>query len=277
MGKHNDFFGMQYKVGFNVPETYTGPLDYYFYGDDDLWVFVDGKLVADLGGCHDSVGTHVDLRKSLGSDVVGAHTLHVFYLERGSYGSTCYMRFTLPGAMIVPPNQPDTGVLKVSKVLEGSDSKQDFTFKLTLDSQLSGKPYSYAIYNTFNNSPVMGQDGQPKKGTVTGGENTFCLKGGEYILITGLPVNTTYTVEETDAGGFIPVITNASGTVVQSEKLDGVTIVAGANNVTFTNRAAFELPETGGFGYLTYTLSGGLLIAATTLVLRKKRSRKEDA
>ena len=28
---------MKYAVNFNLTEDYVGPLDYYFFGDDDMW------------------------------------------------------------------------------------------------------------------------------------------------------------------------------------------------------------------------------------------------
>ena len=52
---HNSFFGMQYAVTFTLTEDYVGPLEYYFFGDDDMWVFLDRQLVCDIGGVHSSV------------------------------------------------------------------------------------------------------------------------------------------------------------------------------------------------------------------------------
>ena len=51
---------MRYDISFSL-NGYTGDLLYKFTGDDDLWVFVDGELVLDLGGIHPECGGDVDL------------------------------------------------------------------------------------------------------------------------------------------------------------------------------------------------------------------------
>lgn len=58
---HNSYFGMQFAVNFELSSNYVGPLEYYFFGDDDMWVFLDGKLVCDIGGVHSAVGEYVNL------------------------------------------------------------------------------------------------------------------------------------------------------------------------------------------------------------------------
>ncbi|HEY9707920.1 MAG TPA: fibro-slime domain-containing protein, partial [Oculatellaceae cyanobacterium] len=41
--------------------TYQGKEKFSFYGDDDLWIFINNRLVIDLGGVHDSESGEIDL------------------------------------------------------------------------------------------------------------------------------------------------------------------------------------------------------------------------
>ncbi len=113
---HNWYFGMTYKVDFTIGD-YTGPMEYYFRGDDDFWLFVDGQLIVDLGGIHPASSESVDLRKAMEDKRIalkspdnpnGNHTLKVFFMERGASGSCCYMQFTLPNSQPQPIVTPET-------------------------------------------------------------------------------------------------------------------------------------------------------------------------
>lgn len=116
---HNWFFGMRYDFEFTLGD-YTGPLNYYFRGDDDFWLFIDGKLATDLGGIHSSIGANLDLKEFLEKeegeiDKNQTHRLTIIYAERGGAGSTCYMQFTLPN---VKPVEFDTTVDKTTVTVE---------------------------------------------------------------------------------------------------------------------------------------------------------------
>ena len=98
---HNWYFGMRYDFSFKVGD-YTGPMNYYFRGDDDFWLYIDGQLVEDveLGGVHTAVGSFADIKKWLerhgGINKNKDYEVSVFFMERGGTGSCCYMAFTLP-------------------------------------------------------------------------------------------------------------------------------------------------------------------------------------
>src|SRR5699024_2846312 len=130
---HNNLFGMQYEVKFELTEDYVGPLEYYFFGDDDMWVFLDGRLVCDIGGVHSSVGAYVNLWDYIRKGDAGEHTLSFFYTERGLSGSTCYMQYTLPSVSSVTPEYQN-GQLKVAKVVQGAavDESEEFEFDIEI-------------------------------------------------------------------------------------------------------------------------------------------------
>ena len=122
---HNWFFGMNCQLKFKVGD-YIGPMNYYFRGDDDFWLYVDGVLVkdVDLGGTHKAVPAYVDLRKwmksndaingGISQDPNTEHTMSIFFMERGGTGSCCYMAFTLPNAEIVPLTNPKADFVDVT-------------------------------------------------------------------------------------------------------------------------------------------------------------------
>ena len=103
---HNPYFGMKFTIKFSLPADYTGPLEYYFYGDDDMWVFMGNRLVCDIGGVHSSVGQYVDLwdyvEGTRQDHPAQEYVLTFFYTERGASGSTCWMQYTLPNAVTIP-------------------------------------------------------------------------------------------------------------------------------------------------------------------------------
>lgn len=268
---HNNLFGMVYSVDFKLTEDYVGPLEYYFFGDDDMWVFLDGRLICDIGGVHSSVGMYVNLWDYIKQGDAGEHTLKFYYTERGLSGSTCYMQFTLPSVSSVPPTYQNSQ-LKVQKEVVGSaDPNMEFSFDISIEHQnevVEGSDYSIVRYDAGGN--------RVESSLLTGGKGSFKLKANEYVIIDYLQHGTKYTIKETGAEGFEVSNQIDNGTTNKSETVVG-TIAPGISNfVRFTNTARPKLPDTGSFGTTIFVFGGVLLIglASTGIVYRKRRGMR---
>ena len=132
----NHHFGMSMTTEFVQPmngKTTDGDMIFEFSGDDDVWVYIDGVLVGDLGGIHEKAtldinfatgAVHVghvdnanDEEKTIQDTTIKAmfeaagadtqnfrgntfcdsskHTLSFFYLERGAGASNMSLKFNL--------------------------------------------------------------------------------------------------------------------------------------------------------------------------------------
>lgn len=150
-GAHNWHFGMKYEFTFKIGE-YTGPMNYYFRGDDDFWLFIDGEKVIDIGGVHIASGQSVDIRKWLSegdpntgttasrklkniyaTDKDHVYKCTIYFMERGGFGSCCYMRYILPNYTEVPVIPSETTEVTVTKQWEDFNNPlrpQEITVKL---------------------------------------------------------------------------------------------------------------------------------------------------
>jgi len=61
--------------------TYESGQDFSFTGDDDVWVYINGQLVVDLGGVHGAATGAVDI-DTLGLTLGNIYTLDIFHAER---------------------------------------------------------------------------------------------------------------------------------------------------------------------------------------------------
>ncbi|HSQ42419.1 MAG TPA: fibro-slime domain-containing protein, partial [Fibrobacteraceae bacterium] len=89
-GYHNYSFSMHVNATF----TYIKGQYFQFRGDDDVWVFINNKLVVDLGGVHNPATGTVDL-DTLGLAQGEAYDFHIFYAERNCCGSNFMMRTSI--------------------------------------------------------------------------------------------------------------------------------------------------------------------------------------
>lgn len=285
---HNNMFGMQYTLEFELTEDYVGPLEYYFFGDDDMWVFLDGRLVCDIGGVHSSVGAYVNLWDYIAKGDAGKHTLKFYYTERGLSGSTCYMQYTLPSVSSVTPDYQN-GQLKVAKVVQGeaADVDEEFEFDIEIwdDAGLNVEDSDYSIQRYSANGTRL------ESSLLTDGKGSFKLKADEYVIIDFLQYGTHYKITEKNCPGYTvttsvndkvelkdtkTIENNATRTaegILTGSKEDGYF----NSQVTFTNTARPELPETGGSGTLLYTTGGTALLAAALLydIRRRKAQRSK--
>ncbi len=269
---HNSYFGMHYTVDFEFDSDYCGPLEYLFFGDDDLWVFLDGKLVLDIGGVHSSVGEYVNLWDYLDreTDAGKEHTLSIFYTERGASGSTCFMNFTLPSVTSDAVAQ-DTAAIQISKDAQGngftSGDEFEFTIELTDESDsplVNEYPFTKEGYNANGVYEVL------ESGKIVSG-NIFKLKDDQFIEIEGLPQNARYKITEAN---YEPKVSingiPQEGSVAESGIIKRVDVI------DFVNYK-YALPATGGLGTNVIVLVGSAFILVAFILHLRKRHVKIDA
>lgn len=158
----NHHFGMSMTTEFVQPKegktTDLKDMVFKFSGDDDVWVYIDGVLVGDLGGIHEKAtleinfangevkvghvdganGTKKEIEKTnikakfedAGADTTNffgntfrdstKHTLSFFYLERGAGASSMSLKFDLT---TLPSSE-------VAKVDQNGEAVNGATFKL---------------------------------------------------------------------------------------------------------------------------------------------------
>ena len=172
-------FGMKISTPFYMTEdgrTGTGEdITFEFSGDDDIWIFIDGKLVIDLGGIHNQISADINFAnnevivyeglKSNGvinkqtalTDILGEnwnddleeeHTLSVFYLERGMGSSNCQVYFNLPTSVQMSDVLVHHYLEGTSQSLAPDDLIEGFPGDPYTTSQSDQVPENYELVST---------------------------------------------------------------------------------------------------------------------------------
>jgi fibro-slime domain-containing protein len=93
-GNQGDGHNYSFTAEAHTKFTYTGGETFDYRGDDDVFVFINRKLVINLGGIHDPELGHVKL-DDLGLTPCSSYELDFFFAERHKGGSNVLFTTTL--------------------------------------------------------------------------------------------------------------------------------------------------------------------------------------
>lgn len=96
---HNFHFTLEASTSF----VYEGGETFRFYGEDDLWVFINRRLAMDVGGTHPQEEAAIaldDLAEELRIEVGERYPLHIFFAERHTDGSAFSIETTIVGEFL---------------------------------------------------------------------------------------------------------------------------------------------------------------------------------
>lgn len=100
-GDQGDAHNYSFTVELHTSFTYMGGEFFHFRGDDDVFVYIDGELVINLGGIHGPETAEVNL-DTLGLSKGDEHTLDFFSAERHKGGSNILFTTTLGLHPVIP-------------------------------------------------------------------------------------------------------------------------------------------------------------------------------
>lgn len=212
--------GMVMDFDFYLPEngTVDGTVDgeqiqFEFSGDDDMWVFVDDKLVLDIGGGHNPVSGNINFATGKATvesaitredsnpiartvDVNLAqdeyHNIKIFYLERFGGESNCRISFNLPAV----PQKSITVEKDMTDPDGNSVSTNDtFSFKLETADERTGTynvitDRTYDVVDAKNPTVIIAED------VAVGNDGIFTIKTGQKAVFESFDSTEFYKVTE---------------------------------------------------------------------------------
>ena len=260
----NDTKDNKYSFGMNLGADFYMPKDgkvnnqdmvFDFTGDDDVWVFIDGVLVLDLGGIHQALGGKINFAtgkitydktqrygnppattiteafanagEKWNSTAYKTHHLSFFYLERGDGGSNCKISFNLP----VKPSK----AIDIEKETLGTiDADKQFQFQLLVGNSSTLYRGKYSVYNAYTNQVVQSDKSTGDNGVIT-------LAKGQFARVQSdtFTDDTTYKVRELNSSGYTvsangsPMTQQGSGNNAYAET--GSFTVGKTSHVTIVN------------------------------------------
>lgn len=286
-GNPDFHFGMYIWADFYQPQggqvknndgTESNPMIFEFTGDDDMWVYIDGVLVLDLGGIHDAqsgtinfatgevrytdttTGSEPDWYNTTIKEQYKAadqedsvdwngdtfadgsnHRIQIFYMERGEGASNLKISFNLKTI-------PD-GQLAVHKEVKNYYAPQLKDVTYTMQVKVNGNFYANMPY-TIQGTSTTGK---------TDGNGRLTLTNDQTAVFPDLKVDDEVTVQEvgtsdTEQGAEISKKYDMSCTVTDSagDEIPGSSVKNGVASATMpgygsivvnvTNTATFTRP-----------------------------------
>lgn len=229
------FFGMTMEATFMQPKDgcdKNGPVLYEFNGDDDLWIYIDGVLVLDIGGVHDAWPGSINFATG---DIIGnnnggagkARTIKDCFRNAGvfpdgtdwdeskvdqyfkgntfiDYSSHSFKMFYMEhgaGAsnLEMKFNLPviEKGKFTVEKVLDGTSQEKYanvyFAFQAFKKENGQDVPLTDAVYEGTDRSVEFSSNVVINGKTY---DNVFYLKPGQAATFPEMPEGTEYYVQE---------------------------------------------------------------------------------
>lgn len=210
------------------------PIEFNFSGDDDVWVFIDGQLVLDIGGDHGVVTGRIDFanKKATVSSAKNSssggisngevekgfelntedyftkeHTLTMFYMERGLWESNMQITFNFPqeNKLTVEKEVDTTGANDIFKKALEDVGTFDFEIKNLATSGPSkevsdpSSPEVKQVFNDYTNQSSISGTGVKNSSVEVVDDSTGNGKGKLISSYYPGEKKSTDTQEKTDS------------------------------------------------------------------------------